>query len=676
MSSRKPPVPAGKAKKATPDNKKATPDKTSVVASPKRDWSRLEAFLKRIQGEIYPEPPSGLHTELTRRAIAFLFGKISAPRPLRILDVGCGQGVALEQFKALGHRPLGVAMGEDVRVCRGKGLEAIEMDLASLEFPDREFDLVWCRHSLEHSIFPFFTLAELYRVLRPGGLVYVEVPAPDTSCRHQTNPNHYSVMGRSMWLSLMTRAGFEVVHEDKFEFTVPAGPDTYWAFILRRPVGADETPALTLTARFEAGSLALQPQPAKAAAPAPAPAAAPAPSRQPVMVQFTASSFFGWGVYGLNLALHWADDPEVFPLFTLPFRMEEIVIDPMRRGVLGRVIAESENVRGTIFRGIGRTGKINAPVLSALSEQLSPFRSANVPFLEGSANIGIIFFLDTKLTPAGFEEARRNHLIVAGSSWNRDVLLANGIAQTRLVIQGIDPTQFHVAERSAIMGDTFTIFSGGKLEYRKAQDLVLLAFKRFRERHPESVLVTAWHSPWPGVAATMQINSTVPIVPFTQKGQVDVRAWAASVGIPPESVVDLGAVPNAEIAPILREMDVGLFPNRCEPGTNLVAMECMACGMPLVISRNTGHTDIMGADNCYPLDLQRPVPPCPPIAMGTEGWGESDLDEIVERLEEVWRDRAESRKRGLAGAARMAQLSWGNQIGELKEVIQPFFAKR
>ena len=655
---------------------KTIQDKLEIAAPSKRSWKRLEDFLDRIKGEIYPEPPSGLHTELTRRMIAFLFGKISTPHPLRILDVGCGQGVALEQLKALGHRPLGIAMGEDVRVCRAKGLEAIEMDLASLEFPDREFDLVWCRHAIEHSIFPYFTLAELFRVLRPGGLLYVEVPAPDTSCRHQTNPNHYSVMGRSMWLSLMARVGFEVIHEDKFEFTVPAGPDVYWAFVLRRPVGPNETPVLTVTAGMSAGVGVTPPPPTKPPEKAREPVASPAPVRQPVMIQFTVSSFFGWGVYGLNLALHWADDPDVFPLFTLPFRMDDIVVDQLRRNILGRVISESDNVRGTIFRGIGRTGKINAPVLSALSEQLSPFRSANVPFLQGTANIGIIFFLDTKFTPAAHEEARRNDLIVAGSSWNRDVLVANGIKHTKLVIQGIDPTLFHVAERSMKLGDSFLIFSGGKLEYRKSQDLVLLAFKRFRERHPEAVLVTAWHSPWPGVAATMQINSTVPPVPFTQKGQVDVRAWASVVGIPPESVIDLGAVPNAEIAPILREMDVGLFPNRCEPGTNLVAMECMACGMPLVISRNTGHTDIMSADNCYPLDMQRPVPSCPPMAIGTDGWGESDLDEIVERLEEVWRDRAEARRRGLAGAAQIAQLSWGNQLRKLKEVIQPFFAKR
>ena len=32
---------------------------------------------------------------------------------------------------------------------------------------------------------------------------------------------------------------------------------------------------------------------------------------QPVIIQWSISSFFGWGVYGLNLALHWAGDPAI-----------------------------------------------------------------------------------------------------------------------------------------------------------------------------------------------------------------------------------------------------------------------------------------------------------------------------------------------------------------------------
>jgi hypothetical protein len=61
--------------------------------------------------------------------------------------------------------------------------------------------------------------------------LYVEVPAPDTACLHQTNGNHYSVLGKSMLGSLIVRSGFELLDVMDVNFTVPAGPDTYWAFV-------------------------------------------------------------------------------------------------------------------------------------------------------------------------------------------------------------------------------------------------------------------------------------------------------------------------------------------------------------------------------------------------------------------------------------------------------------
>lgn len=197
-------------------------------------YRRLDAFLQTLRGDIYPEPPSPLHTSLTRQMFDELIRRYPQAAGAKVLDVGCGQGTALEMFREAGLDPLGVTLGPDVEVCRAKGLNVLEMDFAFLDFPDASFDLVWCRHAIEHSVFPFFTLSELHRVLKPGGVLYLEVPAPDTACRHQTNPNHYSVLGQSMWLELIRRCGFQSIFVLDLNFTVAAGPDTYWAFMQRK----------------------------------------------------------------------------------------------------------------------------------------------------------------------------------------------------------------------------------------------------------------------------------------------------------------------------------------------------------------------------------------------------------------------------------------------------------
>jgi SAM-dependent methyltransferase len=198
-------------------------------------YRRLDAFLQARRGDIYAEPDSALHREITGQAFDKLQKTFPLPAGAKALDVGCGQGVALEMFRAAGLEAVGVTLGPDAAACRARGLDVREMDMSFLDFEEAAFDLVWCRHALEHSIFPFFTLAEMCRVLRPGGRLYVEVPAPDTACRHERNPNHYSVLGRAMWTELMQRAGFVSIQGRDWTLTTAAGPDVYWGFWMVRP---------------------------------------------------------------------------------------------------------------------------------------------------------------------------------------------------------------------------------------------------------------------------------------------------------------------------------------------------------------------------------------------------------------------------------------------------------
>lgn len=209
-----------------------------TAASPElARYERLRRFLEQLSDDVYREPPSRLHGSITAQMIGHVLGRWPQPAGARVLDVGCGQGVALELFAAAGLQATGIAMGEDVRVCRERGFDVLEMNMSFLDFPAASFDLVWCRHALEHSVFPLFTLSELHRVLRLGGVLYIEVPAPDTACRHESNRNHYSVLGRRMWHALIQRTGFVEIEAVDLSFRTGLGPDTYFAFLQRkRPV--------------------------------------------------------------------------------------------------------------------------------------------------------------------------------------------------------------------------------------------------------------------------------------------------------------------------------------------------------------------------------------------------------------------------------------------------------
>ena len=197
-----------------------------------RDFSRLDGFLNGLTGDIYPEAPSEPHLSITKSAIETLHRDGIIQPGMRVLDIGCGQGIALEHFRNLGLDALGITLGPDGQTCRDKGFDVREMDQNFADFEDSAFDFLWCRHVLEHSIMPFFTMSEYYRLTKPGGHVYVEVPAPDTSAHHETNHNHYSVLPLSLWVQLFQRSKFFVKTCQEVHFEALCGPDVYWSFLL------------------------------------------------------------------------------------------------------------------------------------------------------------------------------------------------------------------------------------------------------------------------------------------------------------------------------------------------------------------------------------------------------------------------------------------------------------
>jgi hypothetical protein len=52
-----------------------------------------------------------------------------------------------------------------------------------------------------------------------------------------------------------------------------------------------------------------------------------------------------------------------------------------------------------------------------------------------------------------------------------------------------------------------------------------------------------------------------------------------------------------------------------------------------------------------------------------QGWGESQIDEVVERLEQVYVDRAEAKRRGTRAAERLARFTWQATAQQMKEIV-------
>ena len=133
-------------------------------------------------------------------------------------------------------------------------------------------------------------------------------------------------------------------------------------------------------------------------------------------------------------------------------------------------------------------GRVNGKVLHAIAGMtFEP-----VHHVSGDYNAGYCFF-EMDVLAETIKNARSFNHIFCGSSYNQKVLEACDIFHTSLLIQGIDPEIFTPAPPKKPDGK-FVIFSGGKFEYRKGQDLVLAAFKALMDKFDQVMLSPVYTS--------------------------------------------------------------------------------------------------------------------------------------------------------------------------------------
>jgi glycosyltransferase involved in cell wall biosynthesis len=380
--------------------------------------------------------------------------------------------------------------------------------------------------------------------------------------------------------------------------------------------------------------------------------------RKPILLAWRAANDFGWGIVGLSLFLQWARSQDVAPLMALPIR--DANLSDEEPSALRQIFAAimNSNTFADQVGGVDGPVQVRMPVVHALGN-----RFAGRKPITGQRNLGRIVFEDTDIR-SSIGQAAGYDVLVCASRWNAELIRSQSSAEVHVIHEAVDHALFRPGPKTGLVSpDRFYVFSGGKVEFRKAQDLVLAAFREFSRHHDDAVLVTAWHSPWDEVLAGFQGVLEAPIA-LDGAGRLNVLKWAADNGVAPGKVIDLGRMPNQMVPALLREMDCALQPSRAEGATNLVAMEAMACGLPVILADNTGMADLIEEDACLPLQRQSAVDH--PQGLGTSGWGESDVEEIVAALEQLYTSGELRREIGAKGAALMRSRTWAGHAQALQ----------
>jgi ubiquinone/menaquinone biosynthesis C-methylase UbiE len=165
------------------------------------------------------------------------FGR--SPSSIRFLDIGASSGYMVQAALEKGMSAEGIEpSASGVWAAKERGITLVQATAECLPFDDSTFDIVHSHHVFEHVADPLRAAKEAYRVLKPGGLVLIEVPNQFDNIRfwrdqlfnrvHQRKRDirsihHLSFFSRKAMRDLLSKAGFLSIEiESKYTLT-PTG---------------------------------------------------------------------------------------------------------------------------------------------------------------------------------------------------------------------------------------------------------------------------------------------------------------------------------------------------------------------------------------------------------------------------------------------------------------------
>ena len=177
---------------------------TRVLLSWDEPGALKSAALEQVAARIAPAVevvfPDGVHRRYSgedahrlvynKAYIASMFSVIPPPAGREVLEIGCSDGLVCDMMSHLGApRVTGIdVMATTGCAYRSDTIQYYSMDATRLTFPDASFELAYSIATFEHLPRPKRTLDEMVRVLRVGGIGYV-----------QAGPLYYSPFGHHMF---------------------------------------------------------------------------------------------------------------------------------------------------------------------------------------------------------------------------------------------------------------------------------------------------------------------------------------------------------------------------------------------------------------------------------------------------------------------------------------------
>ena len=246
--------------------------------------------------------------------------------------------------------------------------------------------------------------------------------------------------------------------------------------------------------------------------------------------------------------------------------------------------------------------------------------------------------------------------VITCSQWAKNVVMhetKRNASEVHVVPLGVDRTIFN--ESLNRQSDTqFKIFNCGKWEVRKGHDILFRAFKMAFPNEKDVKLFMMCSNPFP--QAQQQVQQ------FENMYASDTR-----VTLVPRVNTQM------ELAQIMAQMDVGVFPARAE-GWNLELLEMMSMSKPVITTNYSGHTEFCTPENALLMQIEKTEPAFDGIWFdGKVGeWaslGRDKIEELASFMKGMYDAWKQNYLQNPYGVATAVKFSWENTASKLLEVM-------
>ena len=140
----------------------------------------------------------------------------------RLLDVGFGSGAFLKAAGEMGWNAHGIDFDpKAVEVARARGLSVSCASVAELAVQENQYDVITISHVIEHVHEPIALLRNLYHLLKPGGLLWLDTPNLSSygarrfgsDWRGLEPPRHLVLFTPQSMIGALTTVGFQQISQ-------------------------------------------------------------------------------------------------------------------------------------------------------------------------------------------------------------------------------------------------------------------------------------------------------------------------------------------------------------------------------------------------------------------------------------------------------------------------------